>query len=512
MVLRTVTKLTKTNQNITIGSKKVDWVRSFRFWRESVVCFGSSPNRCIKCYTGMVFRTVTKLTKTNQNITIGSKKLYWVRSFCFWRESVVHFGSGPNRCIKCYTGMVFRTVTKLTKMNQNITIGSKKLDWVRSFCFWRLSVVRFSSGPNQCIKCYTSMVFRTVTKLTKTNQNITIGSKKLDWVRSFRFWPESVVHFSSGPNRCIKCYTGMVFRTVMKLTKTNQNITIGSKKFDWVRSFRFWRESVVRFSSCPNRCIKCYTGMVFRTVTKLTKTNQNITIGSKKLDWVRSFRFWHESVVRFGSVLNRCIKCYTGMDFRTVTKLTKTNQNISIGSKKLDWVRSFRFWRESVVRFGSGLNRCIKCYTGMVFRTVTKLTKTNQNITIGSKKVDWVRFWRESVVRFGSGPNRCIKCYTGMVFRTVTKLTKTNQNITIGSKKVDRVRSFRFWRESVVRFGSSPNRCIKCYPGMVFCTITTLTKTNQNITIGSKKVDWEHSFRFWPESVHSMQPGMVFAQ
>src|SRR6187551_3579241 len=111
------------------------------------------------------------------------------------------------------------------------------------------------------------------------------------------------------------------------------------------------------------------------------------------------------------------------------------------------------------------------------------------------------RFWRESVVRFGSVPNRCIKCYPGMVFCTVTKLTNTNQNITIGSKKVDWVRSFRFWRESVVRFGSGPNRCIKCYPGMVFCTVTKVTKTNQNITIGSKKVDWVRSFHSWPESV-----------
>src|SRR6187455_3140128 len=37
----------------------------------------------------------------------------------------------------------------------------------------------------------------------------------------------------------------------------------------------------------------------------------------------------------------------------------------------------------------------------MVFCTVTKLTETNQNITVGSKKVDWC-------VRFVSGSNRCI--------------------------------------------------------------------------------------------------------
>src|SRR6187455_2231959 len=111
--------------------------------------------------------------------------------------------------------------------------------------------------PESVHSMQSRMVFCTVTKLTKTNQNITIGSKKVDWVRSFRSSPESVVYFGSGPNRCIKCYPGMVFCTVTKLTKTDQNITIGSKKVDWVHSFRFWPESVVHFGSGPNRCIQC---------------------------------------------------------------------------------------------------------------------------------------------------------------------------------------------------------------------------------------------------------------
>src|SRR6187551_578261 len=63
-------------------------------------------------------------------------------------------------------------------------------------------------------------------------------------------------------------------------------------------SFQFRSESV--HSMQP--------GMVFCTITKLTKTNQNIT-KSKKVDWVCSFRFWHESIVRFGSGPNRCIQC-----------------------------------------------------------------------------------------------------------------------------------------------------------------------------------------------------------
>src|SRR6187455_1747077 len=198
MVSRRVTKLTKTEQNITIGSKKVDSVRSFRFWTETVHRFVNGPNRCIKCNPGMFSRTATKLTKTEQNITIGSKKVDWVRSFLFWTETVHRFVNGPNRCIKCNPGMVSRTVTKLTKMEQNITIGSKKVDWVRSFHFWTKTVHCFVNGPHRCIKCNPSMVSRIVTKLTKTEKNITIGSKKVDWVRSFR----------SGPKLCIVSLMG----------------------------------------------------------------------------------------------------------------------------------------------------------------------------------------------------------------------------------------------------------------------------------------------------------------
>src|SRR5574344_749208 len=50
---------------------------------------------------------------------------------------------------------------------------------------------------------------------------------------------------------------------------------------------------------------------------------------------------------------------------------------------------SFRFRSESVHSMQPGL----------VFWTVTKLTKTNQNITIRSKKVDWVNYIRRSEER-----------------------------------------------------------------------------------------------------------------
>src|SRR6187551_1598117 len=116
------------------------------------------------------------------------------------------------------------------------------------------------------------MVFCTVTKLTETNQKITIGSKKVDWVRLFRFWHESVVRFCSGPNRSFKGNFGMVFCTVTKLTKTNLNITIGSKKVDWVHSFRFWPESVYRFVSTPSGAIKCIQSIV---LLHCNETDQN---------------------------------------------------------------------------------------------------------------------------------------------------------------------------------------------------------------------------------------------
>src|SRR6187551_2455590 len=230
--------------------------------------------------------------ETGQN---EPKHHYWVQKrglgafVSFWPETVRRFVNDLNRCIKCNPGMIFCTVTKLTKMNQNITIGSKNVDWVRSFGFWPETMRCFVNDLNRCIKCNPGMVFCTVTKLTKTNQYITIGSKYVDWVRSFHFWPETVHGFVNDPNGCIKCNICMVFCTVTKLTKTNQNITIGSKNVDWVRSFGFWPETMRRFVNDLNRCIKCNPGMVFYTVTKLTKTNQNITIGSKNVDAFISF-------------------------------------------------------------------------------------------------------------------------------------------------------------------------------------------------------------------------------
>src|SRR6187551_571818 len=104
------------------------------FLDESVHRFISGPDRCIKCNTCF--------WHSNETDPNEPKHQYWVQKaglgafVLFLDESVHRFISGPDRCIKCNTGMIFVTVTKLTQMNQNITIGSKKVDWVRSFCFW----------------------------------------------------------------------------------------------------------------------------------------------------------------------------------------------------------------------------------------------------------------------------------------------------------------------------------------------------------------------------------------
>src|SRR6187455_3049899 len=95
----------------------------------------------------------------------------------------------------------FRQSNETDQTNKNITIGSKILDWVRSFHFWTEQVHRFVSGPNQCI-------WHGFWHCNKSNENEPkhhYWSKKVDWVRSFCFVSEPVHHFVSGPNRCIKC-------------------------------------------------------------------------------------------------------------------------------------------------------------------------------------------------------------------------------------------------------------------------------------------------------------------
>src|SRR6187551_2711700 len=96
------------------------------------------------------------------------------------------------------------------------------------------------------------MVFGTVMKLTQSNQNITIGSKNMD-------------SFISGPNRCIISFLtriGTLEQPRHGFRHSNETDPIEPKCQYWVQKrglgafVHFWTESVHRFIFGPNRCIK----------------------------------------------------------------------------------------------------------------------------------------------------------------------------------------------------------------------------------------------------------------
>src|SRR6187551_2567423 len=153
-----------------------------------------------------------------------------------------------------------------------------------------------------------SMVFCTVTKLTETNKTSLLGPKM--WI--------GCVRFVSGPNRCIvsvPARIGSLNATEHGFLQSNETDQNEPKHHYWVQksglgvfvSFLARIGSSFRFR--PETEHLMLPSMVFCTVTKLTKTNQNIIVGSKKVDWERSFRYWHESVHRFDTGQNPCIKC-----------------------------------------------------------------------------------------------------------------------------------------------------------------------------------------------------------
>src|SRR6187551_959939 len=178
------------------------------------------------------------------------KHHYWVHKsglgafVLFLDESVHRFIFGPNRCSKCTLGIVFGTVMKLTKMNQNITTRSKK--WTGCVCFvsgpnrWIVSVLARISAVNA-----TRNGFRHSKETDQNEPKHQYWFQKSGLGAFVSFLARIGAWFVFCPTRCIKCNPGMVFDTITKLTQMNPNITIGSKKVDWVRSFYFW----------TNRCI-----------------------------------------------------------------------------------------------------------------------------------------------------------------------------------------------------------------------------------------------------------------
>src|SRR6187455_2339261 len=92
--------------------------------------------------------------QSNKSDRNESKHYYWVQKsglgafVSFLGRNYHRFVNGPNRCIKCNTGMVFCKVTKLSETNQNITIGPKK--WI--------GCISFISRPKLCIVSLTARI------------------------------------------------------------------------------------------------------------------------------------------------------------------------------------------------------------------------------------------------------------------------------------------------------------------------------------------------------------------
>src|SRR6187551_3138845 len=111
-------------------------------------------------------------------------------------------------------------------------------------------------------------------------------------------------------------------------------------------SFRFWPESVHSMLSRH--------GFLHSNETDQNEPKHHYSVQKSGLGAFVSF------LVRIGSSLlfrpESCALNATRYDFLHSNETDQNEPNITIGSKKVDWVRSFRFWRESVVRFGSGPN------------------------------------------------------------------------------------------------------------------------------------------------------------
>src|SRR6187551_1860018 len=103
---------------------------------------------------------------------------------------------------------------------------------------------------------------------------------------SFRFWPESVHSMLS--------LHGFLHSNETDQNEPKHHYLVQKSGLGAFVSFLARIGSSFRFR--PESVYSMQPGMVLCTVTKLTKMNQNITIGSKKVNWVRSFRFWRESV------------------------------------------------------------------------------------------------------------------------------------------------------------------------------------------------------------------------
>ena len=116
------------------------------------------------------------------------------------------------------------------------------------------------------------------------------------------------------------------------------------------------------------------------------------------------------------------------------TKHCETDRNISLGSNRVDWVCSL--WKNPT--WLRGTNFCIVLYrvwcSYEIIPNAPKYCETDRNISLGSARVDWIRSLRK-IPTWLRGPNFCINCTsspnfapTFMQLRNDPKCTQTLWN------------------------------------------------------------------------------------
>ena len=176
---------------------------------------------------------------------------------------------------------------------------------------------------------------------------------------------------------------------------THQSMSLGSNEVDWVRSLRkipTWLRGTNFWLITPVHTVLHWVSCSYETITNAPKhyeTYENMSLGSNGVDWVCSLQKKprRDIVARTFAliapvypVLHR-VSC----SYKKIINAPKhyaTQQNMSLGSNGVDWVRSL--WKIST--WLRGTNFCINCTSSHYFtssfmqlRNDPKCTQTLHN-------------------------------------------------------------------------------------------------------------------------------------
>ena len=156
-------------------------------------------------------------------------------------------------------------------------------------------------------------------------------------------------------------------------------------------------------------------------------THQNLSLRSNGADWVLSLQkipMWLHGtnfalIAPAHPVLHR-VSC----SYETLTNAPKhntTQENMSLGSNGVDWMRSLR----KIWTWLRGTNFCINCTSSECFASsfmqlqtipnAPKYCETDRNISLESTRVDWVRLSRK-IPTWLRVTNFCINCTSSVCF------------------------------------------------------------------------------------------------